>query len=42
MADPAERTVRCWRLGGGAYEPVDASDVLAVEMVELIAEIDWP
>lgn len=42
VADPAERTVRCWRLVEGAYEPVDASELLAVDMVELIAEIDWP
>ena len=39
VADPAERTVRCWRLVDGAYEPAGASEVLAVE---LIAEIDWP
>lgn len=42
VADPAERTVRCWRLVEGAYEPADASELLAVDMVELTAEIDWP
>lgn len=41
VADPAEHTVGCRRLVEGAYEPADASEVLAVDMVELSAEIDW-
>src|SRR5262249_58585759 len=48
VADPAERTVRLWRLGGAAegaareYLEVDRSDLLDIRADDLRDQITWP
>jgi len=48
VADPAERTVRLWRLGGADegttrdYAEVDRSDLLDIRADDLRDQITWP
>jgi Uma2 family endonuclease len=43
VADPATRTVRCWRLDrAGGYDEVPASMLLAASCAELTDGISWP
>ena len=42
VADPAARTVECWRLGGGSYLQQDRSVVLGATMSTVQHAIRWP
>lgn len=42
VADPATRSVRCWRLEGGGYVESRHSDLLGLGVDELIGSIAWP
>jgi Putative restriction endonuclease len=42
VADPDTRTVRCWELTRGEYQPVGASTVLDLVCADLAASLDWP
>lgn len=42
MVDPADRSVRCWRLAGVSYVEQPASEVLDVSTTALADELDWP
>ena len=42
IAEPASRTVRCWRLNDGRYLEADRSDLLDVSTRSLSDQITWP
>jgi Uma2 family endonuclease len=42
VADPRERSVRCFRVEGGEYMEAPASEVLGVRADALTNGIDWP
>jgi Uma2 family endonuclease len=42
VADPAARSVRCWRLDSAGYVEVPGSDLLAVTADEVAQTIAWP
>jgi Uma2 family endonuclease len=42
VADPAARTVICWRLDGAAFRQSDGSATLAISAAELEAGLTWP
>ncbi|HEX7132066.1 MAG TPA: Uma2 family endonuclease [Iamia sp.] len=41
MVDPDERTVAWLARSGDTYEPVERSEVLDVDVAEVVARIDW-
>jgi Uma2 family endonuclease len=42
VADPASRTLRWWSRGDGGFEPAERSELLGVDVADVVAEIDWP
>lgn len=42
IADPTDRTLVWMALVDGAYHPVDHSDLLAVDVADIVDTIDWP
>lgn len=42
VADPLERTLRCWQLREGAYREADRSSLLGLTMSDVVAQVDWP
>ena len=42
IADPSPRTIRLWRLCDGRYDETGRSDLLGLEVADLVAAVDWP
>ncbi len=42
VADPATRTVKCFRRSGTRFAESEMSDLLGVTAASLTAELDWP
>ena len=42
VADPDQRTVRCWQLVDGTYRELSRSCLLDVDMATLVGEVAWP
>jgi hypothetical protein len=43
VADPSGRTLTIWhQTADGAYQPAEASSLLAVSAADLVAAIRWP
>ena len=42
IADPSLRTIRLWRLRDGRYEEAGRSDLLGLDLADLVTAVDWP